>query len=60
MDIILLGTGISLAILIISIITFLSDKRAPIMYRLIAVMWIVSVYGYLQHDIIWLLKFLTE
>ena len=60
MDIILLGTGISLAILVLSIIGFLSDARAPIMYRLIAVMWIVPIYGYLQHDIIWLLKWLVE
>ena len=60
MDIILLGTCISLAILVLSIIVFLSDKRAPILYRLIAVMWIVPVYGYLQHDVIWLLKWLAK
>ena len=60
MDATLIGTSIALIIFIMAVTAFLIDKRAPIMYRLIAIMWIVPVYGYLQHDIIWLLKWLVE
>ena len=44
MEIDMIGIGISLFITFASILLFATDKRAPVVYRLIAIVFVISAY----------------